>query len=156
MSQLNISMKIFEESNLVIGSQESVTPTSTQTPMPTLTPMGSAAKLICPPLLRCGNLIISIIINFIYDRINYLIQPNYRTYSYKRTAKQFRSLQIIASVIFVYFFIKAYVVGTHLNCIDKSMQFKWVPITYAFMQTSRKTFHYHHQISLFLMFFYVP
>ena len=25
---------------------------------------------------------------------------------------------------FVYFFIKAYVVGTHLNCINKSMQFK--------------------------------
>ena len=25
---------------------------------------------------------------------------------------------------FVYFFTKAYVVGTHLNCIDKSMQFK--------------------------------
>ena len=29
------------------------------------------------------------------------------------------------------FFIKAYVVGTHLNCINKSMQFKWVPTTYA-------------------------
>ena len=26
-----------------------------------------------------------------------------------------------------------YVVGTHLNCIDKLMQFKWVPTTYAFM-----------------------
>ena len=25
---------------------------------------------------------------------------------------------------FLIFFIKAYVVGTHLNCIDKSMQFK--------------------------------
>ena len=24
----------------------------------------------------------------------------------------------------LYFFIKAYVVGTHLNCIDLSMQFK--------------------------------
>ena len=23
-----------------------------------------------------------------------------------------------------------YVVGTHLNCIDKSMQFKWEPTTY--------------------------
>ena len=27
------------------------------------------------------------------------------------------------------FFIKAYVLGTHLNCIDKSMQYKWVPTT---------------------------
>ena len=25
------------------------------------------------------------------------------------------------------FLIKAYVVGTYLNCIDKSMQFKWYP-----------------------------
>ena len=31
-------------------------------------------------------------------------------------------------------FIKAFVVGTHLNCIDKSMQFKWVPTTYAFIK----------------------
>ena len=31
---------------------------------------------------------------------------------------------------FLIFFIKTYVVGTHLNCIDKSMQFKWVPTTY--------------------------
>ena len=23
--------------------------------------------------------------------------------------------------------------GTHLNCIDKLMQFKWVPTTYAFL-----------------------
>ena len=54
----------------------------------------------------------------------YHIRPNYRTYPYKRTVKQFRSLQITASVLFVYFFEKAYVVGTHLNCIDLSMQFK--------------------------------
>ena len=36
--------------------------------------------------------------------------------------------------IFLIFFINAYVVGTHLNCIDKSMQFKWVPTTYAFIK----------------------
>ena len=29
------------------------------------------------------------------------------------------------------FLYKAYVVGTHLNCIDKSMQFKCAPTTYA-------------------------
>ena len=38
---------------------------------------------------------------------------------------------------FLYFFTKAYVVGTHLNCIDKSMQFKWVPTTYAFVKEVR-------------------
>ena len=31
--------------------------------------------------------------------------------------------------LFLIVFIKAYVVGIHLNCIDKSMQFKWVPTT---------------------------
>ena len=63
--------------------------------------------------------------------MKYHIRPNYHTYSYKRSVKQFHSLQITASVLYVYFFIKAYVVGTHLNCIDKSMQFIWVPTTYA-------------------------
>ena len=67
----------------------------------------------------------------------YHIQSNYRTYPYKRTVKNFRSLQITASVIFLYFFLKAYVVGTHLNCIDLSMQFKWVPTTYAFIKKIR-------------------
>ena len=52
----------------------------------------------------------------------YRIWPNYRTYPYKRTVKQFRSIQITASVLFVYFFVTAYVVGTHLNCIDLSMK----------------------------------
>ena len=39
--------------------------------------------------------------------------------------------------IFVYFFIKAYLVGTHLNCIDLSMQFKWISTTYAFIKKIR-------------------
>ena len=37
---------------------------------------------------------------------------------------------------FLFFFIKAYVVDTHLDCIDKSMQFKWVPTTDAFIKES--------------------
>ena len=49
--------------------------------------------------------------------LKYIIQPNYRTYSCKCAVKQFCSLQNTASVLFVYFFIKAYVVDTHLNCI---------------------------------------
>ena len=45
----------------------------------------------------------------------------------------------IKSMIFcLIFFIKAYVVGTHLNCIDKLMQFKWVPTTYAFTEVDKK------------------
>ena len=31
---------------------------------------------------------------------------------------------ILCFLLFLIFFIKAYVVGTHLNCIDLSMQFK--------------------------------
>ena len=46
----------------------------------------------------------------------YCIWANYRTRLYKGTVKQFYSLQITSSVLLVYFFIKAYVVGTHLNC----------------------------------------
>ena len=42
--------------------------------------------------------------------------------------------QLFVLFIFVIFFIKAYVVGTHLNFIDLSMQFKWVPTTYAFIK----------------------
>ena len=80
----------------------------------------------------------SISCNFIYTIFD-LINP---TYSYKHTVKPFRSNQITASVLFVYFFIKAYLVGTHLNCIDlKSMQFKCVPATYAFMKKIRKKNH---------------
>ena len=51
---------------------------------------------------------------------------------YKHTVKQFCSLLITTRVPYVYLFLKAYVVGTHLNCIHLSMQFNWVPITYAF------------------------
>ena len=40
---------------------------------------------------------------------------------------------VIVFSFFLIFFIKVYVVGTHLNCIDESMQFKWVPTTYAFI-----------------------
>ena len=58
---------------------------------------------------------------------SYCIRSNYRTYPYKRTVKKFRSLQITARIIFLYVILKAYVVGTHLNCIDLSMQFRWVP-----------------------------
>ena len=54
---------------------------------------------------------------------NYHNQPNYRTYPYKHTVKQFRSLQITTSVLFSLLFLKPYVVGTHLNCINLSMQF---------------------------------
>ena len=41
-------------------------------------------------------------------------------------------------VFFLIFFIKAYVVGTHLNCIYLLMQFKWVPTTYAFIEVDKK------------------
>ena len=37
-------------------------------------------------------------------KFNYSIQPNYHTYPYKRTVKQFRSLQITTCVFFVYLF----------------------------------------------------
>ena len=43
---------------------------------------------------------------------------------------------------FLTFFIKAYVVGTHSNCINKWLQFKWVPTTYAFIKKQIKMHGY--------------
>ena len=70
--------------------------------------------------------------------ISYRIRPTYLTCPYKRTVKRFRSLQITVRVLFVYFFLKAYVVGNHLNYIDLSMEFKLVPTTYAFIKKKKK------------------
>ena len=53
----------------------------------------------------------------------------------KRSAKNLLD-DVYAIFFFLNFFIKAYVVGTYLNCIDKSMQFKWVPTAYAKQYTS--------------------
>ena len=41
---------------------------------------------------------------------------------------------LLCFLFFLIFFRKTYVVGTHLNCINKSMQFKWVQTTYTFIQ----------------------
>ena len=72
-----------------------------------------------------------------FNKLNYHIHPNSRTYPCKCTVKQFCNLQITTCVLFVYF-IKAYVVGTHLNSINLTMQFSWVPTTYAFITKIRK------------------
>ena len=51
---------------------------------------------------------------------NYRILPNYHTCSYKRTVKQFSNLKDYNQCTFIYFFMKkTYVVGTHLNCLNK-------------------------------------
>ena len=46
----------------------------------------------------------------------------YYGYTIKRSEKAL--FDDVYAIFFLIFFIKAYVVGTHLNCIDKSMQFK--------------------------------
>ena len=86
----------------------------------------------------------------------YCIRPDCCTYPYKRIFKQFHGLQITASVLCVYFFIQAYVVGIHLLCIDLLMQFKWVPTIYAFKNKIRKKSDKHHQTGLLLIFFSSP
>ena len=48
----------------------------------------------------------------------YHIWPKYCKYPYERTVKEFCILQITASLLFDNFFIKANVLGTHLNCIN--------------------------------------
>ena len=56
----------------------------------------------------------------------YLLRIHYKN--------QKRTYLMMIIRFFLTFFIKAYVVGAHLNCMDKSMQFKWVPTTYAFIK----------------------
>ena len=79
------------------------------------------------------------------SQLTYRIRPNYRTVRsgfskllrtlicgkiciyllrihYKKDQK--RTYLMMTMPFFLIFFIKAYDVGTHLNCIDKSMQFK--------------------------------
>ena len=51
-------------------------------------------------------------------------------------------LMILMRCFYSDFLYKAYVVATHLNCIDKSMQFKWVTTTYAFTKKSRQKLHW--------------
>ena len=40
---------------------------------------------------------------------------------------------------FLIVFLKVYVVGTHLNCINKWMQFKWVPKRFVFIKKKTKS-----------------
>ena len=49
----------------------------------------------------------------------------------------------LQSVYFYLLFLKAHVVGTHLNCLDLSRQFKWVSITFAFRHSLEKIPHKH-------------
>ena len=102
--------------------------------------------------LRLWHIVSSTRRKNVWMDLTYRIRSNYRTYPYKRTVKKFHRLQITACVLFLYILIKAYVAGTLLNCIDLSMQFKWVPTTYAFIKKIRKKSHNHHQISPFLIF----
>ena len=81
----------------------------------------------------------------------YLICPNYCTYPYKRKVKQFRSFQITARVFFVYFLIKAYVVGTNSNCINLSMQMSTQNICFYKKINQKNKSHIHHQISPLLI-----
>ena len=82
------------------------------------------------------------------QKSTYRIPPNYSTYHYKRTVKQFRSLQITASVLFIHLFIKAFFVGTHLNCIDNSINSNEYPNISFYKETQKKkptkTSHKHH------------
>ena len=69
--------------------------------------------------------------------------PILKVHLKKKKKKLWRTYQIMLMRCFCMLFLsdfyyKAYVVGTHLNCIDKSMQFKWVPTIYAFIKKQTK------------------
>ena len=54
----------------------------------------------------------------------------------KKDQKKYFFFDDESGIFFLIFFIQAYVVSTQLNCIDKSMQFKWVPTTYAIQMST--------------------
>ena len=88
-------------------------------------------KYCIRPNYRTGRLGISeILVKLV---VKYVSTCTYQGYTLKQDQK---GLIWWCSCDFCFniFLIKAYVVGTHLNCIDKSMQFKWVPTTYAFIK----------------------
>ena len=49
---------------------------------------------------------------------------------FKEKSEKYLSDDTYAMLFFLLvFFIKAYVMSSHLNCIEKSTQFKWIPKT---------------------------
>ena len=81
--------------------------------------------------------IISYTVLVIHFQPNYQIQP-----CNKCTFKQIlQSSDLDYNFCsFVYFFVNIHVVGTHLNCLDKSRQFKRIPTTYAFIKKNKKKY----------------
>ena len=61
-----------------------------------------------------------------------LSNENWRLTVFAKGSCQFlvKEYAMFLCVFYSDFLYKAYVVGTHLNCIHLSMQFKWVPTTY--------------------------
>ena len=78
-------------------------------------------------LFRCVNLKVLQVVSKYCD-LTYNIWPNYRTYPYKHTVKWFSCLQIVYIYIRYFFFKKAYVVGTHLNCLNLMSTHKYISV----------------------------
>ena len=89
--------------------------------------------LLCLSLPHCSLGISKILGQLVVKYAPTYIESNFKK---KRTAKDLSNdgyaLFLCCCFFLLIFFIKACVVGTHLNCIDKSMQFKLVHTTYAF------------------------
>ena len=62
-----------------------------------------------------------------------------KVYTFKKKKKDQQStyLMMLMQCFFSGFLIKVYVVGTHLNYINKLMQFKWVPTTHALISRQK-------------------
>ena len=84
----------------------------------------------------------------------YSIRPNYRTYPYKGTVKQFLSLQVTASVLFCLLFYKGiccrYPFDLH-QLVD-AIQMSTHNICF-YEENQKEKSHKHHQVSLLLIFF---
>ena len=100
-------------------------------------------------------------------QFTYRTRPNYCTYLYKGTVKQFRSRHADNSWWTFYLLYTGICCGYPFDLHRLSfwcnsneypqhmLLFKWVPTTYAFIKIRKKKSHKHHQISLCWSFFFL-
>ena len=96
--------------------------------------------------LGFSKLLVKLLVKYVFTYTKGKLEK--KTKNEKKTTKKTISKGLICNDAYamfslcflLIFFIKAYVTGTHLNCIDISVQFKSVPITYAFIYKEDKKY----------------
>ena len=86
-------------------------------------------------MLRFSKILGKLVVKYVSTNLGYPVKKKKKKKKKKISEDSSNDAYATFCVFFLWiFFIKAYAVGTHLNCIDKSMQFEWVPTTYALIK----------------------